>query len=232
MGQVSSKENKIFRYEFDNNIWILSLQSNISCKFCFRKVDERISCNRNVQRPEEQQLVLLRDGCILLYLWHCLSCCWLLMFFPGACQHCNFHRGVQLLSLWCLCVNREVRWKFCGIISLAFPWRNSVCGSFTRMAFDGGRLLCAWSFLEGAHTGPPSENEMRESWCIVLCDDALHMQLKKHYLGLLLLVLLKKAIAINREIKKRFNEVGIRKKHSYYWDELLLRWVDWFKSFL
>lgn len=137
MGQVSSKENKIFRFEFDNNIWMLSLQSNNSHKFCFRKVDERISCNRNVPRPEKQQLVLLRDGYILLYLWDCLGCCWLLMFFPGACQHCSFHRGVQLLSL-CLGVNREFRWKFCGIISLAFPWRNSVAASPGWHLVEGG----------------------------------------------------------------------------------------------
>lgn len=88
----------MFKFDFGNNVWTLSLQRNIVPKFCFRKVDERLSYNRKVQRPEELQLILLRDGYMLLYLQGFLGC-WLLMFFPGGCQHCSFHRGVQLLSL-------------------------------------------------------------------------------------------------------------------------------------
>lgn len=98
IGQVSSKENKILNLYFGKNIWTLSHRSNIVSKLCFGKVDERFSCNRNVQRPEELQLILLRDGYILLYLQGFLGC-WLFMFFPGGCQHCSFHIGVQLLSL-------------------------------------------------------------------------------------------------------------------------------------
>lgn len=74
---------------------------------------------------------------ISCFICETLGCCWLLMFFPGACQHCSFHRGVQLLSL-CLGVNREFRWKFCGIISLAFPWRNSVAASPGWHLVEGG----------------------------------------------------------------------------------------------
>lgn len=101
-GTSTIKRKQKFLICFGDNVWTLSLQSNIAPKFCLGKVAEKFSCNRNVHRPEEQQLLLLRDGSNLLSLQGFLGC-WLLMFFPGGCQHCSSHTGVQLLSLTRVC---------------------------------------------------------------------------------------------------------------------------------
>lgn len=226
IGPVSSKEN-VFAFDFGDSVW--TLQSNIAQKFCFRKVDERFSCNRNVQRPEELQLILLRDGHILLYL-RGFRGCWLLMFFPGGCQHCSFHTGVQLLWLWFLCVNREVRWKFCRVISLASPWRvtwrNSVCRSFTRMAFGGGRVLLGWGVFERCSQGSSIWRwNTRESWCIILCDYVLHTWWKNLTLfGFTVADYFKESSSLKlRDEIKNVHWSGNEEEAQW----LPLKWVDW-----
>lgn len=111
---------------------------------------------------------------ISCFIWQVL----MFFFFPGGCQHCSFHTGVQLLWLWCVCVNQKVKWKFC----VGIPREGHLekqCVSFTRLAFGGGRVLLGWGFFERCPQGSSIWRwNMRESWGIILCDDVLHTWLK------------------------------------------------------